>query len=130
MSTIFLCRTSLTISLIYLDDLNDATGAVAIVPGSHDWLDRAASPGADEPVKEELEVRVKAGGAVLIHGNLWHRGLPTLKAKRRMLILSYTPTWLRRSPHGGPPPEDGLTRAFLEDADHEARMLLGVGGYS
>lgn len=116
--------------LIYLDDLNDATGAVAIVPGSHDWLDRAASPGADEPVKEELEVRVKAGGAVLIHGNLWHRGLPTLKAKRRMLILSYTPTWLRRSPHGGPPPEDGLTRAFLEDADHEARMLLGVGGYS
>ena len=64
---------------------------------------------------------------VLIHGNLWHRGLPTLNAKRRMLILSYTPTWLRKSPHGGAQPEDGLTHAFLEDADMEERMLLGMG---
>ena len=28
-------------SLIYLDDLNEDTGAVAVVPGSHNWLDRA-----------------------------------------------------------------------------------------
>ena len=26
--------------LVYLDDLNEDTGAVAIVPGSHDWLDK------------------------------------------------------------------------------------------
>ena len=77
-----------------------------------------------------MEVSVKAGGGVLIHGNLWHRALPTLSAKRRMLILSYTPTWLRKSPHGGPQPEDGLTKSFLEEADFEAQMLLGVGGYS
>lgn len=115
--------------LIYLDDLNEDTGAVAVVPGSHNWLDKAA-PNTYQPVAGELELRVKAGGAVLIHGNLWHRGLPTLRTKRRMLILSYTPTWLRKSPHGGQPPEDGLTRAFLEDADMEEQMLLGVGGYS
>ena len=66
----------------------------------------------------------------MIHGNLWHRGLPTLNSKRRVLILSYTPTWLRKSPHGGPQPENGLTKAFLEDADFEEQMLLGVGGYS
>ena len=47
-----------------------------------------------------------------------------------MLILSYTPSWLRRSPHHGPRPEAGLTTAFLEDADLEGRMLLGEGGYS
>ncbi len=115
--------------LIYLDDLNEDTGAVAIVPGSHNWLDKA-TPNVYGPVEDEIELRVKAGGGVLIHGNLWHRGLPTLNAKRRMLILSYTPTWLRKSPHGGEQPEDGLTHIFLEDADREERMLLGVGGYS
>ena len=116
-------------SLIYLDDLDEDTGTVAVVPGSHNWLDRA-TPNTYGPVEGEVELRVRAGGGVLIHGNLWHRGLPTLHAKRRMLILSYTPTWLRKSPHGGPQPEDGLTHAFLEDTDIEARMLLGVGGYS
>ena len=115
--------------LIYLDDLNEDTGAVAVVPGSHDWLDKA-TPNSYESVEGEVELRVKAGGGVLIHGNLWHRGLPTLKAKRRMLILSYTPTWLRKSPHGGAQHEDGLTHTFLENADLEERMLLGIGGYS
>lgn len=115
--------------LIYLDDLNEDTGAVAVVPGSHNWLDKA-TPNTHGPVEGETKLQVKAGGAVLIHGNLWHRGLPTLKAKRRMLILSYTPTWLRKSPHGGPQPEDGLTRDYLKAADLEERMLLGVGGYS
>ena len=117
-------------ALIYLDDLNDDTGAVAIVPGSHNWLDREPPQGVYEPVTGERVVRVKAGGAVLIHSNLWHRGMPTLKTRRRMLILSYTPTWLRRSPHGGPPPEDGLTRDVLENGDLESQILLGKGGYT
>ena len=115
--------------LIYLDDLNEDTGAVAVVPGSHDWLDKA-TPNTYGPVDSAVELRVKAGGGVLIHGNLWHRGLPTVNAKRSMLILSYTPTWLRKSPHGGAQPEDGLTHAFLKEAELEERMLLGVGGYS
>lgn len=115
--------------LIYLDDLNQDTGPVAVVPGSHDWLDKA-TPNTYEPIEGEVELQVKAGGAVLIHGNLWHRALPTLHTKRRMLILSYTPTWLRKSPHGGPQPEDGLTHTLLKEADLEERMLLGVGGYS
>ena len=76
---------------------------------AHPGLDRP-SPRSCEPAAGEVELRVRAGGAVLIHGNLWHRGLPTLKAKRRMLILSYTPAWMRASPHSGPQPEGGLTR--------------------
>lgn len=116
-------------ALIYLDDLDEKTGAVSIVPGSHSWLDREP-PDSYESVEGELEVRVKAGGVVMIHSNLWHRGLPTLEAKRRMLILSYTPTWLRGSPHGGASPEDGLTQAVLDSDDEEARILLGKGGYT
>lgn len=29
----------------------------------------------------ELRLWVRAGGAVLVHGNLWHRALPTVSAK-------------------------------------------------
>ncbi|MCG9126596.1 phytanoyl-CoA dioxygenase family protein [Candidatus Poribacteria bacterium] len=115
--------------LIYLDDINEETGTVGVVPGSHNWLDQA-TPNTYEPIDGEVQLNLKAGGAVLIHGNLWHRALPTLKTKRRMLILGYTPTWLRKSPHGGKPPEDGLTREFIENGDMEERMLLGIGGYS
>ena len=116
-------------ALIYLDDLNDATGPIAVMPRSHSWLDRDA-PSGHEPLPGEQLLYPCAGDAILMHGNLWHRALPTVSAKRRMLILSYTPSWLRHSPHHGPRPEDGLTRAFLEDADLEGRMLLGEGGYS
>ena len=116
-------------ALIYLDDLNNATGPIAVLPGSHRWLDRDA-PSGYEPLPGERVFRLRAGDAILMHGNLWHRALPTVSARRRMLILSYTPSWLRHSPHHGPRPEDGLTAAFLEDADLECRMLLGEGGYS
>ena len=114
--------------LIYLDDLNEDTGAVAVVPGSHNWLDKTA-PQTYEPIDGEVELRVKAGGGVLIHGNLWHRALPTLKTKRRMLILSYTPAWLRKSPNGGSKPKNGLTKRFLKEADLEERILLGTKEY-
>lgn len=116
--------------LIYLDDLNEDTGPVVVVPGSHNWLDREPPLDKYEPLENEVEVRVKAGSVVLIHGNVWHRTLPTLKTKRRMLILSYTPTWLRKSPHGGPDPKNGLTKEFLQEADFAEQMLLGIGGYS
>ena len=114
--------------LIYLDDLNEHTGTVAVVPGSHNWLDKTA-PQTHGAVEGEVELRVKAGGGVLIHGNLWHRALPTLKTKRRMLILSYTPAWLRKSPNSGPRTKNGLTKRFLKEADFEERILLGAKEY-
>ena len=67
---------------------------------------------------------------VIIHSNLWHRALVTRSGKRRMLILAYTPCWLRESPHGGPAPAEGLTRELLESEDPEIRELLGLEGYS
>ncbi len=116
--------------LIYLDDLNEDTGRVLVVPGSHNWLDREPPDVSDASVEGQVELNVQAGSVVLIHGNVWHRTQPTLRSKRRMLILSYTPTWLRESPHGGVKPEQGLTKTFLQEADFEEKMLLGIGGYS
>ena len=117
-------------ALIYLDDIDDDTGPVCIVPGSHTWLDRHPDHQVFESIEGEKILRVPAGSVVMIHGNLWHRAMPTLRKKRRMLILGYTPTWLRKSPHGGPTPADGLTAKLLQDCDEETKELLGIGGYS
>ena len=101
--------------LACLDDLDDDRGS-SPCSESHTWLARA-SLRTYEPVAGVVELRLGAGDGVLIHGDLWHRPSPTLKAKRRMLILTYIPSWLRASLHSGPQPEDGLSRGFLEEAD-------------
>ena len=117
-------------ALIYLDDLDDDTGPVCLMPGSHTWLDRHPDHQVFESIEDEKILRVPAGSVVMIHSNLWHRAMPTLDKKRRMLILGYTPTWLRKSPHGGPSPTDGLTQDLLQNCDEESKELLGIGGYS
>ena len=47
-----------------------------------------------------------------------------------MLILAYTPAWLRESPHGGRPPARGLTRDLIANGNTETRELLGLEGHS
>ena len=116
--------------LIYLDELSDETGALSVIPGSHRWLDREPPRLRYESLPDEQKLRIPAGSMVIIHANLWHRALPTLQGKRRMIILSYTPCWLRESPHGGPPPRDGLTRDLAAEGDREIRELLGLVGFT
>ena len=116
--------------LIYLDELDDANGLLAVVPGTH------LHTGKDLPLEEhgdlagQREIRAPAGTCVMLHGNLWHRAMPTSAEgnKRRVLILSYGPTWMRSSPFGGRP-EDGLLDKVIEEADPATRELLGIGGY-
>ena len=116
--------------LIYLDDVNEKTGSLSVLPGSHHWLDREPPQLNYETITGEQTLDLPAGSVVIIHSNLWHRALVTQSGKRRMLILSYTPCWLRESPHGGPAPENGLTRELLDTDDPEIRELLGLEGYS
>ena len=116
--------------LIYLDDLDNDTGTLSVVPGSHHWLDREPPPLRYQPVPGEETLRLPAGSLAIIHSNLWHRALSTRTGMRRVLILSYTPCWLRESPHGGPAPDDGLTRQLLADGDAETRELLGLEGHT
>ena len=114
--------------LIYLDELSDEKGTLSIVPGSHRWMDREPPKLCYESLPDEQTLRLPAGSMVIIHSNLWHRALPTMVGKRRMIILAYTPCWLRESPHSGPAPENGLTRDLLASDDPEIRELLGLEG--
>lgn len=117
--------------LAYLDDLDEATGPLCVLPGSHDALDREPPPRLWEDLPGQEVLRLRAGDAVLMHSNLWHRARPTTPTgrKRRLLLYSYAPTWLRPAPYGRQP-ERGLTQALLEGEDPEAQELLGHGGYT
>ena len=116
--------------LIYLDDVTDATGPLAVVPGSHRRIgeDLRAEEYGDQP--GQILLRLPAGSCVLCHGALWHRALPNRPegTVRRLLLLGYGPTWMKPSIYGERP-ADGLTTALLQDADEETRELLGVAGY-
>jgi ectoine hydroxylase-related dioxygenase (phytanoyl-CoA dioxygenase family) len=116
-------------ALIYLDDLDDDTGPLCVLPGSHAWLDREPPNNHFGPLPDEVVLRLPAGSVVIAHSNLWHRAMPTLGRKRRMLILGYAPVWLRKSPYGTAP-TDGLTRQLLEGGDDEIQELLGVKGFA
>lgn len=116
--------------LIYLDELNEANGPIAFLPGSHLRIhdDLPAEDYGDKPGQEVLYA--PAGSCLIMHSNIWHRALPTRPegTKRRCLMLCYGSIWMRRSPFGVKP-ENGLTDELLKEADQETRELLGVGGY-
>lgn len=116
--------------LIYLDELNDETGTLSVVPGSHHWRDKSPPPLAYELIPGKHTLELQHGSMVIIHGNLWHRALPTRNGRRRLLILVFTPCWLRASPRGGPPTENGLTRELLATDNPEIREILRLSGYT
>ena len=116
--------------LIYLDELNDANGILAVVPGTHLHAGRELPLEEHGSLAGQRELRAPAGSCVMLHGNLWHRAMPTGAEgkKRRVLILSYGPTWMRKSPFGDSP-ENGLMEQVIEEADAATQELLGIGGY-
>jgi ectoine hydroxylase-related dioxygenase (phytanoyl-CoA dioxygenase family) len=116
--------------LLYLDDVTDVNGPLCIVPGSHERIQE--EPPADHygDMPGNIVLRPTAGSAVLLHANLWHRARPTTPegSKRRLLILSFYPTWLKRGLYGIQP-EDGLTKPLEQEGNEEILELLGKTGY-
>lgn len=117
--------------LLYLDEINEANGPLVFLPGSH-WNTGFTLPSEDySDLPGQVTAQVPAGSCIIIHSNLWHRALPTTPqgTKRRLIIITYTPTWMRTAPYGVKP-QNGLTETLLRDGDDEIRELLGLGGYT
>lgn len=114
-------------ALIYLDDLTPESGPVCVVPGSHRREGEAFPGGPHDAIDGEVSLCVPAGSAVLIHGNLWHRGLAPQPGSgvRRLLILPYTHAW-NQLPSFGERPESGLTAPLFANPDLETAELLGI----
>lgn len=116
-------------NLIYLDDITEASGPLVVMPGSHlRDEDLAEKDFSDKP--GQVTVTLPAGSCVTSHSSLWHKAQPTQAGGgvRRLLVLSYSPVWLKpttltAAATGG----SGLTTA-LKDADEETRELIGIAG--
>jgi hypothetical protein len=118
--------------LLYLDDVDDQNGPLCVVPGSHHWFDRDLDANVFGEMPGQVTLRLSAGSAVLTHGALWHRALPTQPGGtiRRLLLWGYGPAWQKQAIYGVKP-ENGLTAQLLAspDIDEEAKELLGAAGF-
>jgi ectoine hydroxylase-related dioxygenase (phytanoyl-CoA dioxygenase family) len=116
--------------LLYLDDVTDANGPLCIVPGSHERIQEEPPVDYYSDLPGNIVLHPAAGSAILLHANLWHRAMPTTPegSKRRLLILSFYPTWLKRGLYGVQP-ADGLTKPLEKGEDEEILELLGKTGY-
>lgn len=118
--------------LLYLDDVDDQNGPLCVLPGSHLWLERDLERSDFEDKAGQVILRMPAGSAVIAHGSLWHRALPTQPGgtERRLLLFGYGPSWMKPAIYGKKP-DDGLTAKLLltPDLDEETRELLGAAGY-
>jgi len=117
--------------LIYLDEIDENNGPICVLPGSHqDILKADLPPEVYDDLPGQVELHLPAGSIVMMHCMLWHRAKPPkMEAKRRLILLNYTPTWMKQAPYGVKP-VDGLTQQLLQDGNEEARELLGLGGYT
>ena len=86
---------------------------------------------SDHPNQQFLEL--PAGSLLLMHPNIWHRGLPGRQddSRRRLLIVSFVPSWYRWSPHDRQDRSVWLSRMAAQWQDDPERLeLLGIGGYT
>ena len=118
--------------LLYLDDIDEKNGPLCVVPGSHHWIETDLQKNDFEDKPGQVCLTLPAGSAVLAHGSLWHRSLPTQPGgtMRRLLLFGYGPGWQKPSIYGEKP-EDGLTVQLLRspETDEETRELLGTAGF-
>ena len=118
-------------NLIYLDDINDQNGPLVVLPRTHLINDNLpAGDFSDKP--GQVPVPVPAGSVVTSHSSLWHKALPTLPGgtKRRLLILGYSPVWMKQVDRPSVAGcSGGLTDALKNSPDEETRELLGLSGY-
>jgi ectoine hydroxylase-related dioxygenase (phytanoyl-CoA dioxygenase family) len=114
--------------LVYLDGANKASGLLQVLPQSHRDFRVAiqAADFSDQP--GQVEIELPPGAGVFIHNHLWHRATLTTPQGhvRRLLALTYYPSWSRGSLVDGPPPPNGKTQRLIETGDREILELLGL----
>jgi len=113
--------------LLYLDDINDDSGSLCVLPGSHRRISEIypANDFADKPGQQQ--VLLSAGDCLLIHPNLWHRVLPHLKESglRRVIIFGYFPSWMGGEERGSPKPQINALAQFRNHSNSSLRELAG-----
>jgi ectoine hydroxylase-related dioxygenase (phytanoyl-CoA dioxygenase family) len=124
----FFCYPHQIHALIYLDRITEQEGALCLLPGSH-VNPMVRIPLGDHSYQDgQVELYFNPGDAVLIHGNLWHRTIPSRPGAgyRRLLLLGYVPSWIRPDIGlSGVRPTGSLRSELAAQGDTQTRELLG-----
>lgn len=126
----FFSRPVVLDNLIYLDDLTLETGPLAVLPGTH-GQDEDLPSGDHADKVGQVVVTCPAGSVVTSHSGLWHKAFAPQPGgtKRRLVIMGYSPVWMKQIDKPSAGAGYGLTDTLMADADEETRELLGLGGY-
>ena len=109
---------------IHLDDVPERGTCISVVPGSHRFRPDLAFPDIAhiEEMPHHVALRVKAGAAVLLHGNLWQaRTRNQSDASQRLLEITYVHCWMRQAL-----PELSEQAIEVIASSHNLSQLFGI----
>lgn len=110
---------------IYLQDMNDASGPLRVVPGSHRW-GRGPSDGEESAERADaVSVPVQAGTGVMFDAQIWHTGAANRSERPRRGVFTYFGHyWMKRMDEFARSP----LPSWITDSDDELlRQLFGLG---
>ena len=111
---------NLKVGFFLRDLLEDNMGSLMVVPGSHRTPGRPAwDDGACDP-RGAVELKLKAGSAVIFQQGVWHAGAPNLSQQTRVVLYFGYGTRLLR-----PIDYDTMPQKLLDKCTPIGRQLLG-----
>ena len=108
---------------IYLQDMEEESGPLHVVPGSHRWNREPQPDEVHAELPGEVKLTLPRGSAVVFHGRLWHTGSQNRSARPRRAIFPYFgQAWIRRMDDFY---RDPLPESILTSGDPVLRQLFG-----
>jgi Phytanoyl-CoA dioxygenase (PhyH) len=113
--------------LLYLDDIDEESGPLCVLPGSHRHMNEVYPPNDVTDKHGQKSLLLKAGDCLVMHPNLWHRALPSVRKSglRRLVIFSYFPSWVGGEERGSPSPHVNVLADLRSHRNELVRELAG-----
>ena len=113
-------------AITYFQDLDEASGPLRVVPGSHREPISVGTEEVRKPHPDEQLVCAKAGDVVFIHHSLLHTGTPNTSGKVRYFFsLFYNQSWMKTTDNHDGPNTRGLRAEARAKGDRRLLRLFG-----
>ena len=113
-------------AICYLQDLDQRSGPLRVLPGSHIEPIALGEEEIDKAHKDELLIHMKAGDVVLTHNGLLHSGTANTSGQKRYFFsVYYNISWLKYTDTFAGPNCQQLIDWARSRQDHRALRLLG-----
>ncbi|HJP30238.1 MAG TPA: phytanoyl-CoA dioxygenase family protein [Candidatus Latescibacteria bacterium] len=111
---------SLKVGYFLTDLLEESMGSLMVVPGSHRQPGRPTWDDGDPDPHGVVELKLRAGAAVIFQQGVWHAGAPNLSQKTRVVLYyGYSSRLLR------PIDYERMPQEILDRCTPIGRQLLG-----